>query len=202
MTHNYLIPAKAIEHCYEIKKSRFIARVCLAENRQQAMLVLQQAKVDYKDARHHCWAYLLGDPKQASSAAFSDDGEPSGTAGKPMLNVLNHRGIGNIMVVISRYFGGVKLGAGGLVRAYSAATQLAVEQTPTLLRVAKIQVLLCCDYAIEPDLRRFIRAQTGDIISSDYQQQVSFVLDLPIAAVARLRNFCAGKTGIDFETTK
>ncbi|MCW8886021.1 MAG: YigZ family protein [Motiliproteus sp.] len=115
--HNpYSVPQQRIEVETEIKKSRFIAWADRAENRDQAMAVLSEARNRYPDARHHCWAYLIGNPAQPKTQAMSDDGEPSGTAGKPILNVLQHNEIGDVMIVVSRYFGGIKLGAGGLVR--------------------------------------------------------------------------------------
>ena len=83
----YQIPAQQFENEYVVKKSRFIARVVPVKSRQEAMVAVTDARADYPDARHHCWAYLLGKPADASSAGMNDDGEPAGTAGKPMLNV-------------------------------------------------------------------------------------------------------------------
>ncbi|ROS05057.1 putative YigZ family protein [Sinobacterium caligoides] len=199
MKQPYLIPAAMLEHCYEVKKSKFIARVYHAEDRAAAMAALALAQHDYPDARHHCWAYLLGDPRQPSSAAFSDDGEPSGTAGKPILNVLNHRGIGDIMVVIIRYFGGIKLGAGGLVRAYSSSTQQAIERLSTVTLVPKAVFVLHSDYAAEPELRRFIDAQGGAIDSADYGLELRLVVSLPLSAEADLQHFLAGRKGISLQ---
>ena len=192
----YLIPAAPLELCYEIKKSKFIARVAKASDRTEAMAFLEQAKQDYPDARHHCWAYLLGDPRQPASVAFNDDGEPSGTAGKPILNVLNHRGIGDIIVVIIRYFGGIKLGAGGLVRAYSASTQQAIEQVETLNKVPMISRTLACDYAVEPELRRFIASLAGEIKNADYGLQLVCEVHLPLDQESALEDFSAGRTSI------
>lgn len=196
MSQSYTIPAQAIEHTYEVKKSQFIARVCHVLNREQAMTALEQAKQDYPDARHHCWAYLLGNPYSPKSAAFSDDGEPSGTAGKPILNVLNHKGVGDILVIVTRYFGGIKLGAGGLVRAYSTATQQAMEQLPVITRVATMSVCFQCDYALEPELRRFLEQHQAAITDSQYAEQLRLCCDYPHAQQAELENFVAGRHGL------
>jgi uncharacterized YigZ family protein len=192
----YTIPADSIELCYGIKKSRFIARVGYASNRQQAMAVLEQARVDYPDARHHCWAYLLGDPKQPASQAFSDDGEPSGTAGKPILNVLNHRGIGDIMVVVIRYFGGIKLGAGGLVRAYSTATQQALETLPTKTLIPMIEHRLLCDYAGEAEIRRWLAAAEGQVVDVDYGGELQMTVSLPLSSESSLNEFVAARVAV------
>jgi len=143
------------------------------------MAALHKARHDYPDARHHCWAYQLGSPQQPSSVAFNDDGEPSGTAGKPILNVLNHKDIGDITVVVIRYFGGIKLGAGGLVRAYSAATQQALEQLPTTARVFREELALRCDFAHEAELRRQLELTEGEVVASHYSDSVELVVRIP-----------------------
>lgn len=196
MKRAYLIPAEPLEFSYEIKKSKFIARVAKAADRTEAMALLAKAKQDYPDARHHCWAYLLGDPKQPISVAFNDDGEPSGTAGKPILNVLNHRGIGDIAVVVIRYFGGIKLGAGGLVRAYSAATQQAIEALATVTKLPMVERRLRCDYAVEPELRRLIESLDGVIVEADYGLQLDLVISLPLSEEPALEAFCAGRPSL------
>jgi len=192
----YSIPAAPVEHCFEVKKSKFIARVVHVSGRPMAMESLAQAKLDYPDARHHCWAYLIGPPTQPISAAFSDDGEPSGTAGKPIVNVLNHRGIGDIQVIVTRYFGGIKLGAGGLVRAYSSATQQAIELLVTKVLVPKIELTICCEYAFEPELRRFIETLQGTIISTEYEMDLALHVAIPVAEKSALQVFVAGRKGL------
>lgn len=104
----------------KLKKSEFIAYAYPVTSRGQAMFHVEQLREQYPDARHFCWAYIIGDPDNTTSAGFDDDGEPSGTAGRPILNVLQHKSIGNVIVIVVRYFGGIKLGAGGLTRAYAA----------------------------------------------------------------------------------
>lgn len=172
----FLLPQSMFRHKYEVKKSEFICLLYSVESRAEAMSVLAQAKVQYPDARHHCWAYILG---LATSQAFNDDGEPSGTAGKPILNVLQHRGMGNTMAIVVRYFGGVKLGAGGLVRAYSQATQQAIELCPLKRFVPQKTMTLDCPYELEPNLRRFLTQHDACIIRQDYGSTAQFDISFP-----------------------
>lgn len=190
MTNDYAIPAQAVELCYEVKKSKFIARLAPCSDRDSAMQLLDQARADYPDARHHCWAYLFGSPAQPLSQAFNDDGEPSGTAGKPILNVLNHGDIGDIMVIIIRYFGGIKLGAGGLVRAYSTATQQAINTLPTLLKIATIPATLRLPFALENKCRHFLKQQHSDIEHLEYGSLLTINIHIPENAISELTAFC------------
>ena len=127
---SYLIPAQTVRVQQEIKRSRFIATVGRATNRKMAMGFIAGVRADYPDANHHGWAFVAGSPHGAPEIGTGDDGEPQGTAGRPMLRVLQYRRIGEIVAVVSRYFGGIKLGTGGLVRAYSGSVQLALEELP------------------------------------------------------------------------
>lgn len=190
---NYPVPSEAIETEYEVKKSRFIARAAKAENREQAMAMLEQARKDYPDARHHCWAYLLGNPQSASSAAMSDDGEPSGTAGKPILNVLQHKGVGDVMLVVIRYFGGIKLGAGGLVRAYSASAQQAMELLPTEEQISVVEFPVQLDFSQEQLLRHWLSENQGGITDTRYEQQVTARVSIPEIAKDAFQAFAAAQ---------
>lgn len=164
------------ESTLEVKKSKFIAALAYIENREQAMLQLSSARERYPDARHHCWAYVI---KNGTSASMSDDGEPSGTAGKPMLSVIQHKSISNIVVIISRYFGGIKLGAGGLVRAYSGATQSVINLVPMLEPVIQIELMIFCDFAQEQIFRHWLGQYQGELLSLDYSDTVQIKIKLP-----------------------
>lgn len=188
---SYPVPHQATEVCYEIKKSRFIARLCPATDREQALSALAQAKVDYPDARHHCWAYQLGSPQSPHAVAMSDDGEPSGTAGKPILNVIQHKGIGNVMLVVIRYFGGIKLGAGGLVRAYSKAAQLAFDNLSTVQHIEYDRVDVLCHFADEQPLRHWLEQHNAYIEAVQYQQQVQLTVAMDDALLASLDAYLA-----------
>ena len=175
----YAVPDDSVQVEYEVKKSRFIARAAYADSREMALSIVAQAKLDYPDARHHCWAYLLGNPHSAASAAMNDDGEPSGTAGKPILNVLQHKNVGDVVIVVIRYFGGIKLGAGGLVRAYSAAAQLAMDELPTVQQQAMCQLQVTCDFAVEQSIRHWLSLREGEVLRIDYAEQVGLEISFP-----------------------
>jgi len=179
------------ENEYVVKKSRFIARLVAVTSRDAVNLAVQQARDDYPDARHHCWAYLLGKPADAGGAGMHDDGEPAGTAGRPILNVLQHGHLGDALVIVIRYFGGIKLGAGGLVRAYSSATQQVLDLAP----VQTVRDLLSCtvigDFSVEQALRHFLAGVEGELLAVAYTEVVT--IDLAGAAVDfdALAEFCA-----------
>ncbi len=190
MSKSYYIPAKLVQVETEVKKSRFIARVDTVKSREQAMNFLGKAKNDYPDARHHCWAYLIGNPQSASNAAMNDDGEPAGTAGKPILNVIQHKCIGDVMVVVIRYFGGTKLGAGGLTRAYSGATEAALSQAPLEEKIPMIKIRLGCGFFQEQTLRHWVIQWKAEVESTDYSEQVSMILDVPKSNMSEIEKFC------------
>ena len=116
----------------EIKHSRFLTLVAHTKTNNQSDDLIQQVREQHKKANHHCWARICGPRSKRLAWGSSDDGEPKGTAGRPMLNVLEHSELCEVTVVVTRYFGGIKLGTGGLVRAYSQAVQEALTQLPTL----------------------------------------------------------------------
>lgn len=171
--------ADTVKHTLEIKKSLFITWLLPLESKQQAKEYLQLARDEYPDARHHCWAYVMGDSPNSLTAAMSDDGEPSGTAGKPMLNVLQHKPINNVMVIVIRYFGGIKLGAGGLVRAYSQAVEQASNLAELIPIIPKDSYTIRLPFADESWLRHTCNKLEGEIESTDYQQEVIVQVSLP-----------------------
>ncbi len=193
----YFIPAREIEVSTEIKRSRFIAHIAHCPDVPQAMAIIEQDKQRYPDARHHCWAYIACPPDSASAVRFSDAGEPSGTAGKPILNVLQHSHYGEIICVVSRYFGGIKLGAGGLVRAYSNSTQAAIEQLAIKEVVFRVAIQIHFPYCYESAIRHFLDTYAIPLTGVNYQQQVVFTLELEQANIAeitqQLQNICKGK---------
>ncbi|MDX1795244.1 MAG: YigZ family protein [Hydrogenovibrio sp.] len=178
----YAIPAELTRAEIEIKKSRFIAYARHIETREQGMQWLEAIKAEYPDARHHCWAYLIGNPTCASNAGMGDDGEPSGTAGKPILNVLQHKGVGDVMIIVVRYFGGIKLGAGGLTRAYGQAAQAVMEILPVIEQVPTVTFVLECDFGLEQQIRHLADTLSAHIESVDYQSQVHMRVIVPEVA--------------------
>lgn len=126
------------------KKSRFIGDVFPVTSEEEALECLEKVKKQYWDARHHCWAYVIGE-KQPQER-FSDDGEPSGTAGKPILEVIRGQKLTNTLVVVTRYFGGTLLGTGGLVRAYTKSSQEALDASTMIARISGVKLKITTDY--------------------------------------------------------
>lgn len=176
---SYPIPTEQTVAEIEIKKSRFIAYAKGIQTRAEGMAWLEEIKTQYPDARHHCWAYLIGNPTCAANAGMGDDGEPSGTAGKPILNVLNHKNVGDVMIIVVRYFGGIKLGAGGLTRAYGQAAQAVMEILPTEQQIEMDTITVTCDFALEQSIRHWVGLAQGHIEQIDYTQQVQMQLVVP-----------------------
>ena len=133
----YLIPKSAVVFEEEIKKSRFITYLQHTEGLEQAKAFWAEIKAQYPNARHHCWAAVAGKPTDSQQLGFSDDGEPAGTAGKPMLSALQGSQVGEISAVVVRYYGGILLGTGGLVRAYGNGVQQALKLLETERKVER-----------------------------------------------------------------
>lgn len=189
MAPSFSTPVERIEVVIEVKKSRFIAWADQANDRNQAMAVLAQARQQYPDAGHHCWAYLIGSPSQPITQAMSDDGEPSGTAGKPILNVLQHKTVGNVIIVVSRYFGGIKLGAGGLVRSYSQAAQSAIDSLKTEVFVPHSQLSINCEYPLENEVRRWLTRHQGALLTINYHDHVEIEVSIPSDQLTEWQDF-------------
>ncbi|SFR49657.1 YigZ family protein [Thiomicrospira sp. ALE5] len=175
---SYFVPTASHLAEIEIRKSRSVAYAYPVSTRVEAMACVAELKEIYSDARHHCWAYRLGGDASAS-AGMSDDGEPSGSAGKPILNVITHQQLGNLLVVVVRFYGGIKLGVGGLTRAYSQATQAVLADLTVSLARTWVDQTVICDFAQEQVVRYQLNNLEGQIISVAYQQQVTLVIRLP-----------------------
>src|SRR5471030_368293 len=131
----YPVPAEAVSFSEEIKKSRFITLLAPTEGVEAAKTFIHDVKNQHPAARHHCWAFVAGAPADSQQLGFSDDGEPAGTAGKPILGQLMGSGVGEITAVVVRYYGGIMLGTGGLVRAYGGGVQQALKLLPVHQKV-------------------------------------------------------------------
>ena len=186
MSANYDVPAQTITVETEIKKSRFITWIAHASNKAEALLFIRRIRQQYPDATHHCTAYIAGSPQGVAAIAFDDDGEPSGTAGKPMLNVLMHKGIGEIVAVVVRYYGGIQLGASGLVRAYSGAVQSACEQLPLKQRIFLKQGWLSFEYGLEQSIRHCLDIHGVALLDYHYSEQVTLVIAVEDSKIAHL----------------
>lgn len=147
--------SKEFRHEYIVDKSRFITTISPCTTEEEAQAFIGRINKEFWDATHNCTAYALG-PKQEQQRS-SDNGEPSGTAGKPMLEVLKKTGITNVAVVVTRYFGGIKLGAGGLIRAYSHSVAETLRLAPKELHSTRTQLQVTIDYALYGAVERFLQ---------------------------------------------
>ena len=170
----------------EIKKSQFLGFGFAIDSREQLMFHVEQLRNQYPDARHVCYGYIIGDPHNTTSAGFGDDGEPSGTAGKPILNVLQHMGIGNCVVIVVRYFGGIKLGAGGLTRAYSSSAQAVVDNMNLHALVPLSVIQIETDFANESFVRHTLDGFNATILQVDYGKNVVLTVEAAQKSVQAL----------------
>lgn len=173
--------AAAVHHELLIKKSRFIACVQPMTDRSAAQKVVAELWAQHPGAAHVCWALLAG-----GQSAAVDDGEPSGTAGRPMLDVLRHQDLEGVLATVVRYFGGVKLGAGGLVRAYTDSVAQALLNSEKIA-IIKLQYLTCtAPYAMEGMIRREIESAGATLDHVAHSDHVQFEFSLPDSAAAQL----------------
>lgn len=172
------MPAAACQAVLEVKKSEFLAFAYPIVGRDGLQAHLALLKASYPDARHICYGYIIGDPNNTTSAGFDDDGEPNGTAGRPILSVLQHRAIGNCAIIVVRYFGGVKLGAGGLTRAYARAAQLVVDEMVLTTFVPMVCVLLEVAFSDESFVRHHVSSFDGVIEGVSYADNVQLTVRL------------------------
>ncbi|HIF9446827.1 TPA: YigZ family protein [Photobacterium damselae] len=184
----YWVPADAVVFEEEIKKSRFITYLAHTPNIEAAKAFVNHIKEKHHDARHNCWAFVAGRPTDSMKWGFSDDGEPSGTAGKPILAQLTGSNVGEITAVVTRYYGGIRLGTGGLVKAYGGGVQQALAQLITQEKVMTVIVTLCCDYNQVSLVESLLNEHSGVQLTADYQTQVSMALELDQREVSA---FCA-----------
>lgn len=178
----------------EVRRSRFITTLARAATREEAEAFIASIRAEYPDATHNCWAFVAGPPGSTAVIGMSDDGEPHGTAGRPILETLLHSGVGEIAAVVTRYFGGVKLGKGGLGRAYAAGVALALASMPRDERVDRRRLRIACDYAARDALLRLAAEVEADVESEDYGVDVTLVVGVPVPALERFREGVAAVT--------
>ena len=173
----YRIPARQARAEIMVVNSRFIASAAPAFSVEQARDFIQSIRAEFKDASHHVPAFLIGHGSSVT-AHCSDDGEPSGTAGRPALAVLHGSGIGDIVVVITRYFGGTKLGTGGLVRAYGDAVKAVLAILPLAEKVATHTVMVVVPYSLFEQARLLAQTHAAKILAEDFAADVTLTLQL------------------------
>ena len=160
------------------KKSRFIAQVFPVETEEEVATILEQMKKKYWDVKHNCYAFVLGEASQISRC--SDDGEPSGTAGRPILEVINGKELTNILIVVTRYFGGTLLGTGGLVRAYSQSAQAGIMASKVIRKEVGYRVSIDTDYNGIGKLQYVAMQNNIAILDTQYTDKVQMILLVPI----------------------
>jgi uncharacterized YigZ family protein len=175
----YPVPARTHRVEEEIKHSRFIATIGCTSSVDEASAFIDEVRKEFPDATHNCWAYLIGPPGTSARVGMSDDGEPHGTAGRPMLAALQHGGIGDISVVVTRYYGGTKLGTGGLVRAYGGGVQRALAGLAVVERVEWAALSLIVDYARVSTLQQLFPGFEVEILAQAYHADVRYDVRLP-----------------------
>ncbi|MEZ2349267.1 YigZ family protein [Caballeronia sp. RCC_10] len=180
----------------DIRKSRFIALAIPVTDRDAAMRELDRLRAEHPGATHVCWALLAG-----GQSGMSDDGEPSGTAGRPILEVLRHHEVDGVLAAVVRYYGGIKLGAGGLVRAYTDAIATAMQSAERVERIERGLMNVDIDYADEARVRRWIEQRDAELVDSAYAMTVRLVVRMPAAeresAAAELRDLTNGRAIIE-----
>lgn len=177
MENNLITIAKNGSHELDIKKSRFIADIFRIQTEEDALQFIQEIKFHHHKANHHCFAYLLGKDDHIQRA--SDDGEPSGTAGVPILEVLQKNHVHNVLIVVTRYFGGIKLGAGGLIRAYSNSASQVLTEIGLVELVSQTNLKLTVTYAQHDSLIHWLAANHYEVLDSQFGEYVA--IQVPVA---------------------
>lgn len=173
------MPAREQRHELVEQRSRFLAVVAPAASEDEAAALVQRLRAEFPDATHHCWAYVIGPPGSSARIGLSDDGEPHGSAGRPMLDVLLHGPLGDVAAVVVRWFGGTKLGRGGLVRAYGGVLAEALERTPRAERVDWVALRLELAYADVRAARHVYAPHEVELLGEDFGAAVTHRVRLP-----------------------
>ncbi len=167
------------------KKSKFIGNIFYIETEEEAESIIKEIRKKYYDARHNCYAYKI---EKENISRFSDDGEPSGTAGSPMLSIIEGNGLSNVLVIVTRYFGGILLGTGGLVRAYSECTNKVIENSNIIQKQLGYEMKLYTDYKDLEKIKYYCRKNEIEITKSEYLEKVILNIELSKKAKEELES--------------
>lgn len=199
MLTSYRTIKQSGDHEFTINKSRFITHITRAADEVTAHSFIEQIKKEHWNAAHNCSAYLIGEQDHIQKA--NDDGEPNGTAGVPMLEVLKKRELKDTVVVVTRYFGGIKLGAGGLIRAYGSSVSEALNHIGIVRRTLMQELVVSADYSLLGKLEYEARKSSYILDSIDYGEQVKLHLYTPMEEAEACRewlvNISSGQAGIE-----
>ena len=191
----YLIPAQLALFEEEIKKSVFITQLAHTPSVETAKAFVEQVKAQHSDARHNCWGFVAGRPEDSMKWGFSDDGEPSGTAGKPILAQLSGSGVGEITAVVTRHSGGIKLGTGGLVKAYGGGVQQALKSLQTIEKKITTKLLVELDYGFIAIVQALLPQFSAQEVETDYSEQVKMVVEIELRYVSDFTQTIINKSG-------
>ena len=190
----YAIPSRIYRVEELIQRSRFITTAAHAPDANAANAFVDSVRELFPDATHHCWAFVAGPPGSTAHIGMSDDGEPHGTAGRPMLTILLHSGVGEIVTVCTRYFGGVKLGTGGLSRAYAGGVKLLLQTLPTELKIKRVHVSVRVAYPHVESLQRLLDDLEVVVEHEEYGEEVRYQIAVPAMTLETLREQLAQLT--------
>ena len=176
MSESYIVPFGQGEAEYVEKRSRFIGHVWPVDSEEEARRYIEETRKRHHDARHNCWCYVLG---EGNILRYGDDGEPQGPAGQPMLNVFLREEVTNVCCVVTRYFGGILLGAGGLTRAYGGTAKLALNEAGVSRMRLWATIAIPCSYAMYERVRLLVEMEGGIIAGTDFGADVVLSVLLP-----------------------
>ncbi len=197
MSDTYLTLSAPAEDVVREKMSRFLAFAHPAESSAQAKAIIADYQKKYHDARHVCWAYMVG--PQRTEFLSSDNGEPSGTAGKPILGQINSFGLTDVVIVVVRYFGGIKLGTPGLIAAYRAAARAAIEAGQIVERNVMCRVTFTFPYLAMNDVMKTVKNSGAGIVSQQFDNTCRMTLEIRADDEPRLRNTLSDISGVSLD---
>ena len=206
MTEAYLVPNLAPDEIHReedvVRRSRFIVSMARVSSTEEAKAFIERIRAEHPTATHNCWAFNAGAPEYTAQVGASDDGEPQGTAGRPMLTVLLHSGVGEIAAVVTRYFGGTLLGTGGLVRAYQCSVKQGLDSLPVVLREDMQRFVVSIEPQQVSDFQHFLAEAKGRVVTSDFRFDATFEVEIPKphaqSFADRMMEVTAGEALIDW----
>lgn len=189
--------SREAEITLEIKRSKFIGRSFRRAASATALEAVQNVRQAHRDADHHCWAYRVG--VQGEQARYNDDGEPQGTAGPPILQVLERKDVTNALIVVTRYFGGIKLGTGGLAHAYGEAAKLVLEESQPreIRRLTEVRVIV--PHGLLVPLEKYVEKGRGEILEREFREHIVIRLRIPSGLLTEFRSFHANLVNGQYE---
>lgn len=188
VAERYPVPAGRHRVEQTIDRSRFVCTIERVADTEAAQAFLREMNAEFPDATHNCWAWVIGPPGSTGRIGMSDAGEPHGTAGRPMLTVLLHSGVGDLAAVVTRWYGGINLGTGGLVKAYGGSVQLALETMPRTEKIDAVIVRVTVGYAAIALVQQIVPGCEAEILEQEFGADARFRLRLPRT---RLEQFAA-----------